>query len=524
MATTTASGPAALGRELLKPLSAAAAAIALACAGLAITVQFPSATPFVAIAVLAVLAFAAWMFLNQRYEWSLAVLMLYLGLADGYLKLRTGSSHATLLRDVLLYAIAAGALIRMAVRREAVSLPPLAGWVIAWVLVVAIQIANPANGTLSHSLASVRPHAEWVPLFFLGYVAVRSRKRIRVFLLLLVAIAAVNGVVSLVQANLTPEQLSGWGPGYQRAINGEGENSVSARGFSDSEGESHNRPFALGGDSGFGGTMGLIAISAALALLALSRRPGLRILTALLAAGTVLAVATSASRTAVLGSVVAVFAFAGLTVTSRAGLRTVFAVGLAVVVVYATLGALTGGAEKGAFDRYESISSPGEAVSTAYDYRRETLSKVPRYAVEHPLGAGFGRSGPAGSVAGGPVGGGLDAESEPTYLLIELGIPGLLVMLGFNLTLFYLGITRIRRIADRELRILLTGVTAPLFAIFVTWFVGVATATVPSSPYLWFSAGLLSYWLLGDGYRSVAQLRPSQPDVVKAPAPALSGV
>ncbi len=142
--------------------------------------------------------------------------MLYIGLADGYLKLKTGSSHATLLRDVLLYAITVGAIVRLAVRGETIRWPPLSGWVLAWVIVVAAQIANPENGTLAHSIASVRPHAEWVPLFFLAYFVMRSRARLRAFLLILLVIAAANGVVGLIQVNLTPGQLADWGPGYSQ--------------------------------------------------------------------------------------------------------------------------------------------------------------------------------------------------------------------------------------------------------------------------------------------------------------------
>lgn len=505
MATTTASAPAANTRFLLRPLGAAATAAMLVVLGLAITIQLPTATPLIAIAALGTLAVAAWMLLSERYEWSLAVLMLYIGLADGYLKLSTGSSYATLLRDLLLYAIVAGALIRLAVRHESITLPPLTGWVIAWVLVVLVQIANPSNGTLLHSIASVRPHAEWVPLFFLGYFVMRSRNRLRNFLLLLLVVAAANGVVGLIQSGLTPEELSAWGPGYEEAITGE--SSVSARTFTDSSGVERIRPFALGGDFGFGGTIGVIAIPAALALLALSRQRGIQILAMVLATGAVVGVATSQARTAVIASIVAVLAFAGLTVTSRAGIRTVLAIGLALAVGYTTVSLLSSSSEQGSFDRYEDISSPAQAVDTAIDYRRSTLEKIPVYATDYPLGAGIGSNGPAASFAGGK-GGELDAESEPTFLLIELGLPGLVVMFGFNFVLFFLSITRIRKIADRETRVLLTAIAAPLFAIFATWFVGVSTATAPGAPYLWFAAGTLSFWLLGEGYRSLAQTAP----------------
>jgi hypothetical protein len=507
MATTTVDAVA--GPRQRAPLRAAGAlalVAVLSLASIAVAAKLPSfSTPLASLAVAVAIGSTAWMFLSERYEWSLALLMLYLGLADGFLKLGTGVQAATLVRDLLLYALVAGALTRLAVRGERVTLPPLGGWVIAWVLVVLVQIANPHNGSLLHSFASVRPHAEFVPLFFLGYLVVRSKARIRNFLLLLVLVAALNGVVGLVQQNLTPDQLASWGPGYSKAL--KGESSVSTRTFADENGTERNRPFGLGGDIGFGGTLGFIAVPAALALLGLRLRPLTRLVVAAGAIGVVLAVATSAARTNVIAAFVAALAFAGLTVTSRAGARAVAGVAVGVLVAYAAIGFLTSDSESGSFSRYESISNPAKALSTAYDYRSGVIAEVPNYATEMPFGAGLGSKGPAGSFGGGGGGQGLNSESEPTYLLIEAGVPGLLVMLGFNLTLLGLCVTRIRRVEDRETRVLLTAVAAPLFAIFATWFTGITTATSPSSPYLWFAAGVLSYWLLGEG--RAAATRPT---------------
>lgn len=508
MATTTASSPPLFDRAVFKPLSGLATVGMVAIVGLLITVKFPAATPLAAFITLIIFLVAGWMLVSERYELSLAVLMLYLGVADGFLKLKTGSSHATLVRDILLYSITIGAVIRLAVRGETIRWPPLSGWVLAWVIVVAIQVANPENGTLSHSIVSMRQHAEWIPLFFLAYFVVRSRARLRAFLLILLVIAAANGVVGLIQENLTPSQLYGWGPGYARAITGEeSEGGISSRTYADNEGTERVRPFGLGGDFGFGGIVGLIAVPAALGLMALSRRRGVRIVTALLSVGVVMAVVTSEARTAVLGAIIALFAFAALTVTSRAGLRTVMALALTVIVGYATVGLLAKHSEKGSFDRYDTISNPGLAVSTAYNYRTSNFKLIPEYAKDFPLGAGIGSLGPATSFGGGPPDRKLSGESEPTFLLIELGIPGLIVMLGFNLTLFFYSVTRIRKIEDRETRILLTAVAAPLFAIFFTWWVGSTTATTPAAPYLWFAAGVLSFWLLGEGQGS---LEPSK--------------
>lgn len=504
MATTTAS--AALSRPprpnpfglLLRPLGGLATAILLIALGLGVTAKTPHPSALFLIAAVVIGVATAWFLINERYEWSLALLVLYLGLADGYLKLRTGSSGATLIRDLLLYAIVVGALVRAAVRHQAITLPPLSGWVIAWILVVVVQVANPHDGTLVHSIASFRPHLEFVPLFFLGYLVMRSKARLRAFLALLLVVGAANGIVGLIQLNLTPGQLAAWGPGYAKAINGEG--SVSQRGFVSEDGVAKNRPFGLGGDSGFGGSVGFVAVPAVLALLTLPLPPLKRLAVAALSAGVVLAVFTSEARTVIIAAIIAALAYAGLTITSRLGTRALLTVGIAFLAAIAVIGVLVNSTEEGSFSRYNTITSPSEAITTAYNYRSSVIAQVPKYIVEIPFGGGFGSKGPAGGFGGANTNR-LNAESEPTFLMIEVGVLGLAVMLGFNLTLFRLALTRIRFVPDRETRLLLAAIAAPLFAIFAGWFAGIATATVPAGPYLWFAAGVLSYWLLGEGSR-----------------------
>src|SRR4051794_16886575 len=135
---------------------AAAAAIAIV-----VTVAISAASAgqlLLALLIFGALSLCLWLLLSDRYEVTLAVLLLYLGLLDGYVKLKLNTSWATLGRDALLYAIVFGALARAAVRRQQIEVPPLTGWVVAFAAVVLIQIFNPANGSWAHSIASVRPH------------------------------------------------------------------------------------------------------------------------------------------------------------------------------------------------------------------------------------------------------------------------------------------------------------------------------------------------------------------------------
>ncbi len=509
-----------------RPLVAAVVCVAVAAVSLEAAIAFPEA-PFAVLLTPAFGAACLWMFLSSRYEWSLAVLLLYLALADGFIRLKTGTSELTLLRDGLLYAIVLGAVARGFVQRKPFEAPPLTAWVVAFAAVVLVQLANPAAGSFGHSLASVRPHLEWVPLFFFGYFVMRSARRLRVFFVLLLVVATANGFVSLVQLNLSRDQFAAWGPGYSERIFGTGNSPESGRYYisgHDATGAPilRTRPFGLGPDFGFGGTLGMLALPGGLALTVLARRRARSsLLYAALSGGAVFAVLTSAQRTAVVAAAVAALAF-WLVVSTRRRASHVFAgLGLVGVVTLGVVIALSGGSS-GAFNRYSDIG-PTRVLSTTYDYKGGTLALVPRYAADFPLGAGIGSLGPAGVLGtGGRPDRVLNGDSAATFLLVELGVAGLLVLLGLNIRLLAGAWRRVRRLADYEMRLLLGALVAAMVALFASWITGAALSTTPGAPYFWFVAGTLAFWLFrrqGEAAPSAIAptLRPMAPALPSAP-------
>jgi hypothetical protein len=476
------------------PLSRAAVAAAVAAsaglASIAVALRVGSPTLVGGIAVIAFLCVSAWMFFSERYTLTLTVLTLYLGLADGYLKLRTGSEYATLARDVLLYAICLGLLARAVVRRTEMRSPPYAGVLIVYLLLVIVQLAHPDSGGLGRALASLRPHIEFVPLFFLAYLAVRTKRQVRGLLVLLVVIGAANGIVSYVQFGLTPEQLADWGPGYADRI--EGTEDVSGRVFYDDSDEARVRPFGLAADSGQGGFVALLALPATIALVSLTRGRSRWIALALgfaVALGTV----TSQGRTMMIGALVTVVAYTCLTVMARRLVPTVAAIAvLTIAVVAATsLSIDTGGA--GAFDRVAEIA-PSRVLSSAGEQRGSSILLAPEYAAEFPFGAGLGSVGPAASV-GRAEALGFNGETEFNFLIVELGVAGAAVFLGLFGSLIARSFRRLRAIEDRDLRGLLAALAAPLVGMAVMFFSSSITANSPGGPYLWAVAGVLAYWL-----------------------------
>lgn len=449
-----------------------------------------------------------WLFLSERYTLTLSIFLIYLGLFDGVVKLTTDSSVATLGRDALLYAITLGAIVRLILRRTAMSLPPLTLWVFAWLLICIAEIFNPADSSMAHALASIRQHIEFVPLFFFGYALMRTQRRFTVFFALLIVIAAINAVVALVQTHLTPGQLASWGPGYAGLVNGTA--TTSARLFV-VNGVVHLRPPALGSDFGFGGGLAVLALPGALAMIADTRRIGR--LAAVAWVGLpflVLGVVTSEARTAVVSSVIVVLAFAFLTIDARRGLAIVATLVVAGAVTFLIVGELQGSTSTSA-TRYSSIA-PTKVISTTLNYRSSTLSLIPTYAARYPLGAGMGSVGPAGgSSFGGSSINSLDAESEFTFLEIELGLPGLLIMIGLAISGLVLGF-RLRRLADRQMQRALMALTAVLIGLLASWIVGIVSAATPPAPFFWLATGALAYW-----YQQVRSGRVRQkPRLVRA--------
>ena len=475
----------------------AAVAVGLALLGITgvVVLMVPAPSTVAIFGTAGFLCVGVWLVLSERYELSLAVVMLYLGLLDGFLKLKTGTSYVTFGRDVLLWAIVIGILARGALRGRSVQLPPLSVWVIAWVLIILLGMFHPDGGAIGHRLAGMRPHIEFVPLFFLGYHLMRTSERLRVFLVLLAIIGAANGLVSLVQFSLSPSQVASWGPGYADRINGEG---VASRTFRDDSGEEHVRPFGLGSDSGQGAIFGMLALPAALTLLALTRGTRYRLLAAPAAIGVALAVITSQGRGAVIATVVTLLGFAALSIVSSKRIGpTLVGISLAGVVAFGVTSTLSGGSSGSAF-RYESIA-PSKVVGTAEQDRGHSYKVIGKYIAEYPLGAGLGSVGPASAVYAARRN--LNGETQFTYLLVEGGIAALLVTLGLHIQLLRLAFTRIRKLVDRELRAFLAAVAAPLIGILALYFGGAPLSGSPSAPYFWFAAGTLAFWLTGERWK-----------------------
>jgi hypothetical protein len=478
---------------------------------LAISVDMPK--PTVASLVLVVgltlgVAAVIALVVSTRYTVTLTLLALYLGLLDGPVKLESASRLASGARDVLIGAIVIGMLMRLGLKRQRVTLPPLSGWVLGFVVIVLIEALNPHTGSVLKVIGGYRQQLEWVPFFFFGYLIVRSKQRFRQLFLLLGVIALANGVVGAYQYRIGPGQLASWGPGYSELVKGGEEgvsNKITGRTYK-AEGTAQVRPPALGSDAGFGGGVGVIALPGLLALLAVGRlRRRWPVL--LCCMGALLGIATSASRTsAVIGALVLVgFAllslFAGLRVS-----RPLVGLVVIAVITFAVGSVLVATEGKGVFARQETLTNLQNTEEKGGGLKERNLSQIPSDLAGAPFGLGLGTVGSASGFGGRQR---VELEGQKVakglaYNLLadELGAPGLLLWIGFSLSVIVLALRRLRRVADVELRTYLVAILTAFIALTLEGFSG-PTLAVTVGAFLWFAPGVIAYWMAGAGWAAV---------------------
>jgi len=456
---------------------------------------------------------------NKRLEVTVTVVALYLGLLEGPVKLGSGGhSTASVVRDIVIWSVALGAVLRLLSSRQRIRLPPLSPWVIAFVLLVLADAFNPQTHGLTKVLGGFRQQLEWVPFFFFGYALMRSKRRFRQAFLVLGVIALANGAVSTYQTRLSPGQLASWGPGYRElafgTVTAGVKGGLSGRAFS-VEGESRVRPPGLGTDAGFGAGTGVLALTATLALLAsvgLRRRWPI----VLLFFGALAGIATGEGRLQVVGAVLAVLTFAILSFTAGGRVTRTLAVLIGVVVLAIPIGAVFVSAiGSGTFARYASLNPSNVSSNSRADGKVPSLAQIPKQLARAPFGIGLGSVGAAGGFGGLNQQEGLQqqnssAETQYNFVSDELGIPGLLLFAGFSLRLIVLALRRLRGIADLELRLYLAAMFATFIAYTLMGFSGPTMASAAFGPFFWFCGGTAAYWFVAKRGRPAPPARVAE--------------
>ncbi len=476
-------------------------AVLPAALALGLTIEFPDLSLTLVLAILVgVLGLVALM-KSPRLDVNVCIIAVYLGVLDGPVKLGLGAHEETAaIPDVLILVVCIGALVRMVAKGEKLRSPPMGAWVLAFVMTVFIEAFNPKTLGLLKVIGGFRQQLQWVPFFFFGYALMRSKRALRIFMVIVCVCAVANAIVATYQTKLSPAQLATWGPGYRAlyAPTTLGKSAGHARVY-DAGGEAHPRPVGLGSDSGFSGGVGQLGFVFSLALFA-TWRGRKRWYAIIFALGSLAGIASGLGRTQLVASVIGTVAAAGFAYFGkRQSLRFITAL-LAVVLVAIPSGAVFVTLVKsGTFSRYESFESTSAGELATHKAGAYTL--IPHELEVLPFGIGLGTSGPVGGFGGVVVdqleGHGVSSETQWNLLANEVGLPGLVAWAAITFVFIGVVLRGMRYIRDPDLVILLAGACGPFVALAITGFTGPFETSAAHGPYFWFAIGIAAFWFAG---------------------------
>lgn len=401
---------------------------------------------------------------------------------DGFLKGVSPGWHTQLLKDyILALCLLRWAWLSVLGHRRASVRHQLSIPIVLFAAWCGVQVLNDRNPNFFMALAGFRSWVIWLPVFFITYDYIRSRREIQrlvIFLLLVMTPLAAYGIV---QYQIGFGHLHALGPGFDvfrdeaYVWQREGTYEVQLR-----------PPSTMVSTHAFAMGAGDVALLAAGALGFFRRRRSAQLLAIGALPLLVIGMLITAVRSAVASVAAAAIIF--LALVRRPGLALLVALVGIVAIIH--VGELTGGT---ALKRMETIiTEPEYTVARLYRPWAMALNWTSRHPLGGGVASGIGRgrmlweTAPVGSLP-------LEertpwSENEYGRALIELGIPGFLLFIVMLAALTRQLLRARARVTDTADRWFESAVLAIVFAKLAELLVGSALYTWPTGIIFWVSA------------------------------------
>ncbi len=370
--------------------------------------------------------------------------------------------------------------------------PPLT-WLFAlhfsWIF---IMLFNPYSLSLVSSIAGSKVYISMFLLYFFGYYLVNSLKDVKRLFAVFAVLGAVQTVFTIYQGLRGPSSVLSLHPGYSIPLQKMGSYAF--------------RPFGLTNLPG-GPSVYIFMVLPFLAyFIYYTRSQWIRLFSILLPPLIGVALFMCQIRSAIAKAVIAMVLFIFTMSTgripvslSRRALYLVGAASLCCVTVFAMLSILGHSAES-----YEDNERSLERSLSTFDFeamsnaRRGSMGRFLQYASDVPFGAGFSR-------VGASAGAFLDLQkTDPHFpqryffsdnlfilLVIEIGIPGLLIVTAMILSVLYIGF-RIWRTEERpQILGAQMAIYASLMAIALGSYGAEGIVYNPESCFFWLFSGVM---------------------------------
>jgi hypothetical protein len=412
-------------------------------------------------------------------------------------------------RDILLYTLVVANFMAYFIRRNRTfknsqrTVIPLLLLIVCFLLHLMTQVFNPAAVSPVPSFLNSRIFWEMLPLYFIGFISLRSKKDWRVLFFTFLVVTTINGIVGAYQASVGPDEIVNWGPGYKEQI-------IDAGRVTKASDRITNilRPFGLGSDSGFSGSIGVVAVPMVIALLSTPfnlKRFGLSSLLqqfftiALiggLVAGVFTAIAVSGSRSNVLFG----FICLGLTlfVLALRGSKTKLILGAIISTLLAAVVLQVLFVVAPFFaDRYSSVGSVEDTAKTfEQENRAVQVTTIPlSLAMRYPLGDGLDYAGPGADFANRLAGTKRRPKSENTenninIVLLTQGLLGLGLWLALHLQFIVKAWQATNKVVDDELRVYMSAAFVVILFFLIYWPFG-NLISFPQNTLFWLLPGMV---------------------------------
>lgn len=430
-------------------------------------------------------------------KWSLLLIFTYICF-EGFLKIISRyNPFVHVGADILVVILCLKVIIQRIWFRQGIPWPPppLTFFIIVhfvWFLVV---FANPYALSFISSLAATKLYVTMFTLYFFGFHHAKNIKEINLYMVPWVVASIIHMVLSLQQASAGPKALLALSPGYAAPLA-----KFATQAF---------RPF--GATSLPGGPAIFLFITAPLFIYFIIQSKSLfvKILLGVCIPFNLivffLCQVRSALFKAVLGTtLILIFylipsKYKVITKTNWKKIATV--VSIILMLSYFSyrsqdfLGWVlqTQGYDKRAFERTESLFD-----SEITKARRGAWDRFVMYLSEIPLGAGLSRTGAVGGKF-------IDLIEKDSFfpkdhfftdnlflvVLIDLGIPGLLILSILIIILLFVGIRQLRTLILPEFRLINMAILSSLISIVIGSYGAEGLIYNPEAPFFWFFSGVM---------------------------------
>lgn len=428
-------------------------------------------------------------------KWALRVLFAYLGF-EGFGKVISNYHPAVHVgADLLVLALLTKTIVLLILGRlnKDEPLPPLTVLFLLHWFWFLIAFANPYSLGIVASLAGAKVYVTMLLLFFFAYYEIKKNPgELRTLMGIWVAVATIHAVVGLYQFHIGPASVTRIHPRFAQIWSKYGSYAF--------------RPFGLTNLPGLPAIFIFLATPFLFYFFFSAKSLLTRFLLFwLLPLWSVVAFICQI-RSALLKSIVAggvfLIAYLFIATTGRAGKRRVnlliglTAVGLAAVLIPYSLDQtekLLPEADR-AFERSLSLFDY-EKVSRA---RRDTWGRIVNYATQVPFGAGLSRTGAASGKfkdaikdSRDPFGDVFFTDNFWAATIVDLGIPGSLLLSALIFLIFFRGLRFLRRIKDPSEQLIHLALLCGILGSGLGMYGAEAMLYNPEAAYFWFFSGAL---------------------------------